>query len=117
MTKQWLDKIRTLFIRKGSGFSSRSVVSGDPYVGINVVGLPSEIAKRITFEERVTEHNITRLQNVVDSRLCITYKDGSSTYAISVGSKGHTNLKIGQVINRQILDGDIVFMNSPPQYS
>ncbi|CAD5181109.1 unnamed protein product [Musa acuminata subsp. malaccensis] len=114
LTKQWLDKIRTLFIRKGSGFSSRSVISGDPYIGINVVGLPSEIAKRITFEERVTEHNITRLQNVVDSRLCITYKDGSSTYAISVGSKGHTNLKIGQVINRQILDGDIVFINRPP---
>ncbi|XP_073010574.1 DNA-directed RNA polymerase V subunit 1 isoform X2 [Typha latifolia] len=113
-TKQWLDKIRTLFIRKGSGFSSRSVITGDAYIGINVIGLPSEIAKKITFEERVTEYNMDRLQKVVDDRLCVTYKDGSSTYAISVGSKGHTFLKVGQIINRVIMDGDIVFINRPP---
>ncbi|WOL06512.1 DNA-directed RNA polymerase V subunit 1 isoform X1 [Canna indica] len=113
-TKQWLEKIRTLFIRKGSGFSSRCVITGDPYIGVNVVGLPSEIAKRITFEERVTQHNISHLQKIVDNGLCITYKDGSATYAISLGSKGHTNLKIGQIINRQIIDGDIVFINRPP---
>nr|CAD1827415.1 unnamed protein product [Ananas comosus var. bracteatus] len=113
-TKQWLEKMRTLFIRKGSGFSSRSVITGDAYIGINVIGLPSEIAKKITFEERVTEHNMKRLQEVVDNRLCVTYRDGASTYAISVGSKGHTCLKIGQIVNRRIVDGDIVFINRPP---
>ncbi|KAG6520886.1 hypothetical protein ZIOFF_017948 [Zingiber officinale] len=113
-SKQWLEKIRTLFISKGSGFSSRCVITGDPYIGVDVIGLPSEIAKRITFEERVTEYNINHLQNIVDKRLCITYKDGSSTYAISLGSKGHTSLKVGQIINRQIIDGDIVFINRPP---
>lgn len=106
--------MRTLFIRKGSGFSSRSVITGDAYIGVNVIGLPSEIAKRITFEERVTVHNVKRLQEVVDKGLCVTYKDGFSTYAIAVGSKGHTYLKVGQVINRRIMDGDIVFINRPP---
>ena len=106
--------MRTLFISKGSGFSSRSVITGDAYVGINQIGLPSEIAKRVTFEERVTAHNLERLQKMVDDRLCVTYRDGNSTYAIAVGSKGHTNLKVGQVINRSIVDGDIVFINRPP---
>ncbi|KAL5207904.1 hypothetical protein ABZP36_032339 [Zizania latifolia] len=113
-TKQWLDKMRTLFISKGSGFSSRSVLTGDPYIGVDVVGLPSEVAKRMTFEEQVTDININRLQEVVDKGLCLTYRDGQTTYAITVGSKGHTTLKVGQTISRRIVDGDVVFLNRPP---
>ncbi|KAF8776332.1 hypothetical protein HU200_003555 [Digitaria exilis] len=113
-TKQWLEKMRTLFISKGSGFSSRSVLTGDPYIGVDVVGLPSEVAKRITFEEQVTDININRLQEVVDKGLCLTYRDGQATYAITVGSKGHTTLKVGQTISRRIVDGDVVFLNRPP---
>ncbi|XP_066321217.1 DNA-directed RNA polymerase V subunit 1-like [Miscanthus floridulus] len=113
-TKQWLEKMRTLFISKGSGFSSRSVLTGDPYIGLGVVGLPSEVAKRMTFEEQVTDININRLQEVVDKGLCLTYRDGQATYAITVGSKGHTTLKVGQTISRRIVDGDVVFLNRPP---
>ncbi|ONK65887.1 uncharacterized protein A4U43_C06F2000 [Asparagus officinalis] len=113
-SKQWLEKIRTLFISKGSGFSSRSVITGDSYIGINEIGLPSEIAKKVTFEERVTAHNLERLQKMVNDGLCVTYRDGKSTYAIAVGSKAHTILKVGQVISRSIVDGDIVFINRPP---
>ncbi|CAN6243084.1 unnamed protein product [Urochloa humidicola] len=113
-TKQWLEKMRTLFISKGSGFSSRSVLTGDPYIGVDVIGLPSEVAKRITFEEQVTDININRLQEVVDKGLCLTYRDGKDTYAITVGSKGHTTLKVGQTISRRIVDGDVVFLNRPP---
>ncbi|XP_062218221.1 DNA-directed RNA polymerase V subunit 1-like [Phragmites australis] len=113
-TKQWLDKMKTLFISKGSGFSSRSVLTGDPYIPVDVVGLPSEVAKRMTFEEQVTDININRLQEVVDKGLCLTYRDGQATYAITVGSKGHTTLKVGQTISRRIVDGDVVFLNRPP---
>ncbi|PUZ74086.1 hypothetical protein GQ55_1G036800 [Panicum hallii var. hallii] len=113
-TKQWLEKMRTLFISKGSGFSSRSVLTGDPYIGVDVIGLPSEVAKRITFEEQVTDININRLQEVVDKGLCLTYRDGQANYAITVGSKGHTTLKVGQTIRRRIVDGDVVFLNRPP---
>jgi DNA-directed RNA polymerase V subunit 1 len=106
--------MRTLFISKGSGFSSRSVLTGDPYIGLGVVGLPSEVAKRMTFEEQVTDININRLQDVVDKGLCLTYRDGQATYAITVGSKGYTTLKVGQTISRRIVDGDVVFLNRPP---
>lgn len=113
-TKAWLEKMRTLFIRKGSGFSSRSVITGDAYRGINEIGIPIEIAQKITFEEKVTPLNLTHLQGLVDEKLCVTYRDGSATYAIREGSKGHAYLKVGQVINRRIMDGDIVFINRPP---
>ncbi|XVF24456.1 hypothetical protein REPUB_Repub13aG0129600 [Reevesia pubescens] len=113
-TKAWLEKIRTLFIRKGCGFSSRSVITGDPYKKVNEIGIPSEIAQRITFEERVNMHNMRYLQNLVDNKLCLTYRDGSSTYSLREGSKGHTFLRPGQVVHRRIMDGDIVFINRPP---
>ncbi|XP_038680146.1 DNA-directed RNA polymerase V subunit 1-like isoform X2 [Tripterygium wilfordii] len=113
-TKAWLDKMRTLFIKKASGFSSRSVISGDAYKGVNEIGIPSEIAQRITFEERVNLHNLNYLQEMVDNNLCLTYRDGSSTYSLREGSKGHTFLRPGQVVHRRIMDGDYVFINRPP---
>ncbi|XP_062001733.1 DNA-directed RNA polymerase V subunit 1 [Rosa rugosa] len=113
-TKAWLEKMRTLFIRKGSGFSSRTVITGDAYRRVNEVGIPYEIAQRITFEEKVNVHNIRRLQELVDSKLCLTYSDGSSTYSLREGSKGHTFLRPGQVVHRRIMDGDLVFVNRPP---
>ncbi|XP_059649269.1 DNA-directed RNA polymerase V subunit 1 [Cornus florida] len=113
-TKAWLEKMKTLFIRKGSGFSSRSVITGDPYKRVDEIGLPFEIAQRITFEERVNQHNMKYLQKLVDENLCLTYKDGSSTYSLREGSKGHTFLRSGQVVHRRIMDGDMVFVNRPP---
>ncbi|GAB4833587.1 hypothetical protein Ancab_031830 [Ancistrocladus abbreviatus] len=113
-TKAWLEKMRTLFISKGSGFSSRSVITGDAYKKVNEIGLPSEIAQKITFEERVNVHNINYLQSLVDNNLCLTFRDGHSTYSLREGSKGHTFLRPGQVVHRRIMDGDMVFINRPP---
>jgi len=113
-TKAWLEKMRTLFIRKGSGFSSRSVITGDAYTKVNQVGIPYEIARRLTFEERVSVHNMRYLQELVDNKLCLTYRDGSSTYSLREGAKGHTFLRPGQVVHRRIIDGDVVFINRPP---
>ncbi|KAG7032636.1 DNA-directed RNA polymerase V subunit 1, partial [Cucurbita argyrosperma subsp. argyrosperma] len=113
-TKAWLEKMRTLFIRKGSGFSSRSVITGDAYKLVNEIGVPFEVAQRITFEERVSVHNIKYLQELVDKKLCLTYRDGSSAYSLREGSMGHTYLKPGQIVHRRIMDGDIVFINRPP---
>ncbi|XP_017257953.1 DNA-directed RNA polymerase V subunit 1 [Daucus carota subsp. sativus] len=113
-TKVWLEKMRTLFIRKGSGFSSRSIITGDPYKDVGEIGLPFEIAQRITFEEKVNQHNMMYLQKLVDQKLCLAYKDGSTTYSLREGSKGHTFLRPGQVVHRRIMDGDIVFINRPP---
>ncbi|XP_043696841.1 DNA-directed RNA polymerase V subunit 1 [Telopea speciosissima] len=113
-TKEWLEKMRTLFIRKGSGFSSRSVITGDAYKGIDEIGLPLDIAQRITFEEKVSIHNMEHLQKLVDNKLCLTYRDGASTYSLREGSKGYTSLRVGQVVHRRIMDGDIIFINRPP---
>ncbi|KAF9587111.1 hypothetical protein IFM89_039671 [Coptis chinensis] len=113
-TKAWFEKMKTFFISKGSGYSSRSVITGDAYKRVNEIGLPLEIAQRITFEEKVTEQNKVHLQQLVDKKLCLTYSDGASMYSLREGSKGHTILRVGQVVHRRIMDGDVVFINRPP---
>jgi DNA-directed RNA polymerase-5 subunit 1 len=45
---------------------SSHILSEDLYVGPDAVELPSEVVKRITFEEQVIDININRLQEVVD---------------------------------------------------
>jgi DNA-directed RNA polymerase-5 subunit 1 len=45
---------------------SSYILAKHPYMRLKVVGLPPEVAKRITFEEQVTDININRLQEVVD---------------------------------------------------
>ncbi|KAK1370550.1 hypothetical protein POM88_036642 [Heracleum sosnowskyi] len=67
LTQVQLEKLRTLFIRKGTGFSSRSIVTGDPYKGVGEIGLPFEIAQRITIEEK--GHTLLRAGQFVRRRV------------------------------------------------
>ncbi|KAL6613753.1 hypothetical protein ACP70R_036023 [Stipagrostis hirtigluma subsp. patula] len=115
--KQWQQKMKTLFISKSSSFSCRGVITGDPYIGLDVVGVPDEIARKMSVEERITDYNIAQLQDMVDKGLCLTYSDvNSTTYSLDAGetNKKRTILKVGQTVNRRVLDGDVVFLNRPP---
>ncbi|KAF0893797.1 hypothetical protein E2562_029687 [Oryza meyeriana var. granulata] len=116
---QWQQKMKTFFISKSSSFSSRGVITGDPYIGLNVVGVPEEVAKRMSVEERVTDHNIAKLQDMMNEGLCLTYRDANSiSYSLDAGqdnpNKKHIILKVGEIVNRRVLGGDIVFLNRPP---
>ena len=101
-------------MRKSSGFSSRSVITGDAFIELNRIGLPSEIARKLTIKERVTAHNIRWLQEIVDSNKCVMFKDGMVAYEFAPGSRNRPFLKVGQIVHRQIMDGDVVFINRPP---
>jgi DNA-directed RNA polymerase V subunit 1 len=66
--------MKTLFISKSSS-----------YIGLDVVGVPGEVARRMSVEEQVTDYNIARLQDIMDKGLCLTYKDvNSDTYNMDV---------------------------------
>jgi DNA-directed RNA polymerase-5 subunit 1 len=42
------------------------ILSKDPYIELKVVELSPKVAKRVIFEEQVTDININRPQEVVD---------------------------------------------------
>eukprot|EP00548_Thalassiothrix_antarctica_P002369 CAMPEP_0194143518 /NCGR_PEP_ID=MMETSP0152-20130528/12684_1 /TAXON_ID=1049557 /ORGANISM="Thalassiothrix antarctica, Strain L6-D1" /LENGTH=1793 /DNA_ID=CAMNT_0038842973 /DNA_START=122 /DNA_END=5503 /DNA_ORIENTATION=+ len=67
--RQLLEKKQGLFRKHMMGkrvdFACRSVISPDPYVGANEVGLPLYFAKTLTFPEAVNPRNLSHMQNLI----------------------------------------------------
>ena len=57
-------RIRGNLMGKRVDFSARSVITPDPFIGIDELGVPINIAKNLTFPEKVTELNIERLKTI-----------------------------------------------------
>jgi DNA-directed RNA polymerase II subunit RPB1 len=65
-------RIRGTLMGKRVDFSARTVITPDPSIDINQLGVPIKIAMNLTFPEIVTPHNIDRLQQLV--------KNGKNVY-------------------------------------
>lgn len=46
-------------------FSSRTVISPDPNLGIDELAVPLHIAKTLTYPEHVNPHNLSRLKQAI----------------------------------------------------
>lgn len=60
-------RIRGNLMGKRVDFSSRSVITPDPNLSLDEVGVPQTIALELTFPERVTPFNIKRLHTLVQN--------------------------------------------------
>ena len=47
---------------KRVNYAARSVISPDPNLNTNEVGVPLFMAKKLTFPESINEHNIEKLR-------------------------------------------------------
>eukprot|EP00579_Thalassiosira_antarctica_P018245 CAMPEP_0201948180 /NCGR_PEP_ID=MMETSP0903-20130614/55328_1 /ASSEMBLY_ACC=CAM_ASM_000552 /TAXON_ID=420261 /ORGANISM="Thalassiosira antarctica, Strain CCMP982" /LENGTH=695 /DNA_ID=CAMNT_0048491353 /DNA_START=126 /DNA_END=2209 /DNA_ORIENTATION=- len=67
--RQLLEKKEGIFRKHMMGkrvnFACRSVISPDPYIGTDEIGLPLSFAKVLTFPTPVTNFNITEMQTLV----------------------------------------------------
>ncbi|KAH9305390.1 hypothetical protein KI387_009794, partial [Taxus chinensis] len=113
-SNMWLDKIRSIFLKKSCGLSSRGIITGDAFRGINEIGIPAEIAKRVTIEECVNIYNKERLQKIVDKGQCRTFVDKGGKHCSNEFVKPSKKIEIGEVINRGLQDGDIALINRAP---
>lgn len=103
-------------------FSSRSVISPNPNLAIDEVGVPEYIAKILTFPERVTPHNIGWLGYLVENGAekhpganFIQHADGQKKFLrFSNRSTLAKNLKCGDIVERHLVDGDKVLFNRQP---
>jgi DNA-directed RNA polymerase II subunit RPB1 len=101
-------------------FSARSVITPDPNLSIQELGVPLEIATNLTFPERVTAFNRDKLYKLIQNG-ADTYP-GAKTIVRSDGrmiSLKHVNTKEivlynGDIVNRHLLDDDIVLFNRQP---
>ena len=111
-------RVRGNLMGKRVNFSGRSVITADPTIDIDEVGVPRSLAKILTFPERVTRFNIKKLTELV------ARKDewpGAKYYIDNEGIRhdlhyvrGTPTLKEGMIVERHINNGDIVLFNRQP---
>jgi DNA-directed RNA polymerase subunit A' len=114
-------RIRHNLAGKRVNYSARSVISPDPYIKINEVGVPFEVAKVITAAEIVTSTNIEAMKELV--RRGEKYPGANYVMRIDGKKKRITEdlkeelcaeLQPGYKIERHLRDGDIVLFNRHP---
>jgi len=103
-------------------FSGRTVISPDPNLRIDEVGVPEHVAKTLTFPERVCKHNIEKLRRRVKNGMAV--HPGANFVLFTSGGKQYlkygdrkrvaAELKYGDVVERHLEDGDVVLFNRQP---
>ena len=113
---------------KRQDFSARSVITPDPGIGIDEVGIPVHVAKTLAFPEMVNELNLAKLK-----QLCVNGPDeleganfikrngefgeellDLSSLNIENRRQKADELKVGDVVERHLKDGDYVCLNRQP---
>ena len=103
-------------------FSARTVITAEPNIMLDELGVPVEIARNLTFPERVTSFNKELLQGYVDigtkpkqlkdvGAKYVTKDDGS---IMDLRFTNNLQLDIGDVVDRHMKDGDLVVFNRQP---
>lgn len=111
---------------KRGNFTARTVITSDPAIGYNQLGVPVKIAMNLTFPEVVTQHNIEHLTKLVKNGRDV-YPGANFVFALSTAVRGKkilpidlkfkkesTELHYGDVVERHLRDGDIVLLNRQP---
>jgi DNA-directed RNA polymerase III subunit RPC1 len=104
-------------------FSGRTVITPDPNLSIDEVAIPIQIAKNLTYPERVTRYNLEKLKGLVlngsqthpGANFVIKGdKDKSKFFLHKHKGMRAKELGIGDVVERHLQDGDIVLFNRQP---
>ena len=101
-------------------FSARSVITPDPNLSIAEIGVPLKIAMNLTVPEKVTPYNREQMYKLIQNGA--DKHPGAKTIVRPDGrmiSLKHVNtreivLKLGDVVNRHLNDGDIILFNRQP---
>uniref|UniRef100_A0A671PGW1 DNA-directed RNA polymerase subunit n=1 Tax=Sinocyclocheilus anshuiensis TaxID=1608454 RepID=A0A671PGW1_9TELE len=114
-------RVRGNLMGKRVDFSARTVITPDPNLQIDQVGVPRSIAANMTFPEIVTPFNIDRLQELVrrgnsqypGAKYII--RDNGDRIDLRFHPKpSDLHLQIGYKVERHMCDGDIIVFNRQP---
>ena len=105
---------------KRVNFSARTVISPDPCLSINEVGVPKEIAEELTVPLYVTEKNIDIAREFIlrkehPKANYVIRPDGKRIRVIDTNREELAEkIAPGWIVERQLMDGDIVLFNRQP---
>jgi len=116
-------RFRSNLSGKRVDFSARSVISPNPFISINEVGVPIEIAKILTIPTNINDWNIEEMKQLV---LNGPFNHPGANYIIRsdrrrIDLRYVKNRKIisemlapGYTVERHLADGDLVLFNRQP---
>jgi DNA-directed RNA polymerase II subunit RPB1 len=119
-------RMRCNLMGKRVDFSARSVITSDPYIDIDMVGIPKKIAMELTIPEEVTPYNIKYLTGLVKNGrnvypganfvIQFSYIDGKQEVQRKdlKYRKKEIRLNYGDIVERHSIDGDYVLFNRQP---
>lgn len=116
-------RIRGNLMGKRVDFSARSVITPDPNIDVDELGVPIKIAMNLTFPEIVNEYNIDELYKLVyngndvyPGAKYIRKNDGNGYRTIRLKNLKKENivLKFGDIVDRHLRNGDYVLFNRQP---
>jgi DNA-directed RNA polymerase subunit A' len=115
-------RIRHNMAGKRTDFSARTVISPDPLIEMNEVGVPQVMARTLTIPVRVTEWNKEYLKKFIENG---PKKYPGANYIIKIDGRRKTitaetkdeilaELEVGYIVERHLQDGDICIFNRQP---
>uniref|UniRef100_A0A7S3NMX3 DNA-directed RNA polymerase subunit n=1 Tax=Aureoumbra lagunensis TaxID=44058 RepID=A0A7S3NMX3_9STRA len=114
-------RIRGNLMGKRVDFSARTVITADPNLSIDQVGVPRSIAKTLTVPERVGQYNLRQLQELVKSgpevwpgARFVIHADGRRVDLRYVKHLNDLALHPGFIVERHLRDDDIIVFNRQP---
>ncbi|KAG8968061.1 DNA-directed RNA polymerase II subunit rpb1 [Tulasnella sp. 419] len=113
-------RLRGNLMGKRVDFSARTVITGDPNLDLDQVGVPRSIAMTLTFPERVTPYNIAYLQELVrngpqtypGARFVV--RDTGERIDLRYNKRQDAFLQYGWIVERHLKDGDFILFNRQP---
>lgn len=110
-------RFRGNLMGKRVNFSARTVITGDPRISVDELGVPMKIAMNLTYPEVVNKYNIEQLKQYI--------KNGPTKYPgakfVIKGTKKFSleftnavKLDYGDVVERHLIDGDRILFNRQP---
>ena len=115
-------RIRGNLMGKRVDFSARSVITPDPCISINQLGVPIKIAMNLTYPEKVNKYNRVKLLKLI--------KNGPDNYPgakyIRKANQDYRTIRLknldidtitvddNDIVDRHMMDGDFILFNRQP---
>ncbi|XP_015795120.1 DNA-directed RNA polymerase I subunit RPA1 [Tetranychus urticae] len=131
--RQILEKKEGLFRKNMMGkrvnYAARSVISPDPYISVDEIGIPEIFATRLSYPQPVTPWNVEVMKKAVingpdihPGALSVTLEDGSVMRLRANDPEQRARIAnlLGQhkpgsrTVNRHLINGDILLLNRQP---
>ncbi|XP_063236510.1 DNA-directed RNA polymerase I subunit RPA1 [Bacillus rossius redtenbacheri] len=135
--KQLMEKkeglIRMHMMGKRVNYAARSVITPDPYLNIDEVGVPEVFASVLTYPTRVTTWNVKELRQMIINgpkiypgavmvelsggrKVLLKHDDEMqrSSYAKRLLTQDESNANNIKVVHRHLLSGDVLLLNRQP---